>query len=166
MIWLWVMLAALVTIAAVRPRPPCRSTALAAAAVMLGWRLRCRAARRCPKAGSGAEEPGVSTLLPISGRAWPTVSARPPSGWACPTALRGRADHFASDPQRADRYPDNVDLWVGLQCADRARRRDDVAARRWFDEAARRIPRIRAALFALALAGRRPRRRGWSGFGT
>lgn len=162
MIWLWVMLAALVTIAAlfVLGKLPAGARPLAAAAVMLG--MAGYALQGSPSL------PGKPVAAPDEPEGFGDVIADQRQGMADrfgPAAQwLGMSDGFARTGKTElaaktlekglARYPDNVDLWVGLGNALTAHGGGMMspAAALAFDEAARRDPAHPAPPFFAGLA--------------
>ncbi|WP_439567997.1 tetratricopeptide repeat protein [Sphingopyxis sp.] len=162
MIWLWVMLAALLTIAAmfVLGRLPAAARPLAGAAVMLG--LAGYALQGSPalpgKPVAAPEEPagfGDAITDQRQGMADRFGPAAQWLGMSDGFARTGKTELAAQTLEKGlERYPDNVDLWVGLGNALAAHGGGMMspAAALAFDEAARRDPAHPAPPFFAGLA--------------
>ncbi|MCW5646654.1 MAG: tetratricopeptide repeat protein [Sphingopyxis sp.] len=162
MIWLWVMLAALVTIVAlfVLGKLPAAARPLAAAAVMLG--LAGYALQGSPslpgKPVAAPEEPEGFGDVIADQRQGMADRFGPAAQWLGMSdgfARTGKTELAAKTLQKGlDRYPDNVDLWVGLGNALTAHGGGMMspAAALAFDEAARRDPSHPAPPFFAGLA--------------
>lgn len=162
MIWLWVMLAALVTIAAlfVLGKLPAAARPLAAAAVMLG--LAGYALQGSPslpgKPVAAPEEPEGFGDVIADQRQGMADRFGPAAQWLGMSdgfARTGKTELAAKTLEKGlARYPDNVDLWVGLGNALTAHGGGMMspAAALAFDEAARRDPAHPAPPFFAGLA--------------
>lgn len=162
MIWLWVMLAALLTIAAmfVLGRLPAAARPLAGAAVMLG--LAGYALQGSPalpgKPVAAPEEPagfGEALTDQRQGMADRFGPAAQWLGMSDGFARTGKTELAAQTLEKGlETYPDNVDLWVGLGNALAAHGGGMMspAAALAFDEAARRDPTHPAPPFFAGLA--------------
>ena len=162
MIWLWVILAAALTIAGIfwLGRLPAAARPLAGAAVMLG--LAGYALQGSPalpgKPVAAPEEPEGFGEAITDQRQGMTDSFGPAAQWL------GMSDGFARSGKTAlaaqtlekglAKYPDNVDLWVGLGNALVAHGGGVMspASALAFDEAARRNPTHPAPPFFAGLA--------------
>lgn len=162
MIWLWVMLAALVTIAAlfVLGKLPAAARPLAAAAVMLGMAgYALQGSPSLPgKPVAAPEEPEGFGDVIADQRQGMADRFGPAAQWLGMSdgfARTGKTELAAKTLQKGlDRYPDNVDLWVGLGNALTAHGGGMMspAAALAFDEAARRDPAHPAPPFFAGLA--------------
>lgn len=162
MIWLWVMLAALLTIGAIfwLGRLPAAARPLAGAAVMLG--LAGYALQGSPalpgKPVAAPEEPagfGDAITDQRQGMAERFGPAAQWLGMSDGFARTGKTELAAQTLEKGlERYPDNVDLWVGLGNALTAHGGGMMspAAALAFDEAARRDPSHPAPPFFAGLA--------------
>lgn len=162
MIWLWVMLAALLTIAAmvVLGRLPAAARPLAAAAVMLGlagYALQGSPALPGKPVAAPAEPEGFGDVL-TDQRQGMADRFGPAAQWLGMSdgfARTGKTELAAQTLEKGlERYPDNVDLWVGLGNALAAHGGGMMspAAALAFDEAARRDPTHPAPPFFAGLA--------------
>lgn len=162
MIWLWVMLAALVTIAAlfVLGKLPAAARPLAAAAVMLGMAgYALQGSPSLPgKPVAAPEEPEGFGDVIADQRQGMADRFGPAAQWLGMSdgfARTGKTELASKTLQKGlDRYPDNVDLWVGLGNALTAHGGGMMspAAALAFDEAARRDPAHPAPPFFAGLA--------------
>ena len=162
MIWLWVMLAALLTIGAIfwLGKLPAAARPLAGAAVMLG--LAGYALQGSPalpgKPVAAPEEPagfGDAITDQRQGMAERFGPAAQWLGMSDGFARTGKTELAAQTLEKGlERYPDNVDLWVGLGNALTAHGGGMMspAAALAFDEAARRDPSHPAPPFFAGLA--------------
>jgi cytochrome c-type biogenesis protein CcmH/NrfG len=162
MIWLWVMLAALLTIVAIfwLGKLPAAARPLAGAAVMLG--LAGYALQGSPalpgKPVAAPEEPagfGDAITDQRQGMAERFGPAAQWLGMSDGFARTGKTELAAQTLEKGlERYPDNVDLWVGLGNALTAHGGGMMspAAALAFDEAARRDPSHPAPPFFAGLA--------------
>lgn len=162
MIWLWVMLAALLTIGAIfwLGKLPAAARPLAGAAVMLG--LAGYALQGSPalpgKPVAAPEEPagfGDAITDQRQGMAERFGPAAQWLGMSDGFARTGKTELAAQTLEKGlERYPDNVDLWVGLGNALAAHGGGMMspAAALAFDEAARRDPSHPAPPFFAGLA--------------
>ena len=162
MIWLWVMLAALLTIGAIfwLGKLPAAARPLAGAAVMLG--LAGYALQGSPalpgKPVAAPEEPagfGDAITDQRQGMADRFGPAAQWLGMSDGFARTGKTELAAQTLEKGlERYPDNVDLWVGLGNALAAHGGGMMspAAALAFDEAARRDPSHPAPPFFAGLA--------------
>ena len=162
MIWLWVMLVALLVIAGIFwiGKLPAAARPLAAAAVMLG--LAGYALQGSPslpgKPVAAPEEPeGFGDAITdqrqgMAGRFGPAAQWL---GMSDGFARTGKTELAAQTLEKGlEKYPDNVDLWVGLGNALAAHGGGVMspAAALAFDEAARRDPSHPAPPFFAGLA--------------
>jgi cytochrome c-type biogenesis protein CcmH len=162
MIWLWVMLAALVTIAAlfVLGKLPAAARPLAAAAVMLGMAgYALQGSPSLPgKPVAAPEEPEGFGDVIADQRQGMADRFGPAAQWLGMSdgfARTGKTELAAKTLEKGlARYPDNVDLWVGLGNALTAHGGGMMspAAALAFDEAARRDPAHPAPPFFAGLA--------------
>ncbi len=162
MIWLWVMLAALVTIAAlfVLGKLPAAARPLAAAAVMLGMAgYALQGSQSLPgKPVAAPEEPEGFGDVIADQRQGMADRFGPAAQWLGMSdgfARTGKTELAAKTLEKGlARYPDNVDLWVGLGNALTAHGGGMMspAAALAFDEAARRDPAHPAPPFFAGLA--------------
>ncbi len=162
MIWLWVMMAALLTIAGmfVLGRLPAAARPLAGAAVMLG--LAGYALQGSPalpgKPVAAPDEPegfGEALTDQRQGMADRFGPAAQWLGMSDGFARTGKTELAAQTLEKGlEKYPDNVDLWVGLGNALTAHGGGMMspAAALAFDEAARRDPSHPAPPFFAGLA--------------
>lgn len=162
MIWLWVMLAALLTIAAmfVMGKLPAAARPLAGAAVMLGlagYALQGSPALPGKPVATAAEPAGFGDAL-TDQRQGMADRFGPAAQWLGMSdgfARTGKTELAAQTLEKGlERYPDNVDLWVGLGNALAAHGGGMMspAAALAFDEAARRDPTHPAPPFFAGLA--------------
>jgi cytochrome c-type biogenesis protein CcmH len=162
MIWLWVMLAALVTIVAlfVLGKLPAAARPLAAAAVMLGMAgYALQGSPSLPgKPVAAPEEPEGFGDVIADQRQGMADRFGPAAQWLGMSdgfARTGKTELAAKTLEKGlARYPDNVDLWVGLGNALTAHGGGMMspAAALAFDEAARRDPAHPAPPFFAGLA--------------
>jgi cytochrome c-type biogenesis protein CcmH len=162
MIWLWVMLAALVTIVAlfVLGKLPAAARPLAAAAVMLGMAgYALQGSPSLPgKPVAAPEEPEGFGDVIADQRQGMADRFGPAAQWLGMSdgfARTGKTELAAKTLEKGlARYPDNVDLWVGLGNALTAHGGGMMspAAALAFDDAARRDPAHPAPPFFAGLA--------------
>jgi cytochrome c-type biogenesis protein CcmH len=162
MIWLWVMLAALVTIVAlfVLGKLPAAARPLAAAAVMLGMAgYALQGSPSLPgKPVAAPEEPEGFGDVIADQRQGMADRFGPAAQWLGMSdgfARTGKTELAAKTLEKGlARYPDNVDLWVGLGNALTAHGGGMMspAAALAFDEAAKRDPNHPAPPFFAGLA--------------
>ena len=162
MIWLWVMLAAVLTIAGifVLGRLPAAARPLAGAAVMLGlagYALQGSPALPGKPVAAAAEPEGFGDVL-TDQRQGMADRFGPAAQWLGMSdgfARTGKTELAAQTLEKGlEKYPDNVDLWVGLGNALTAHGGGMMspAAALAFDEAARRDPSHPAPPFIAGLA--------------
>lgn len=162
MIWLWVMLAALLTIAAmfVLGKLPAAARPLAGAAVMLGlagYALQGSPSLPGKPVAAAAEPEGFGDVL-TDQRQGMADRFGPAAQWLGMSdgfARTGKTELAAQTLEKGlEKYPDNVDLWVGLGNALTAHGGGMMspAAALAFDEAARRDPSHPAPPFFAGLA--------------
>ena len=162
MIWLWVMLAAAVTIAAIfwLGKLPAAARPLAGAAVMLGlagYALQGSPSLPGKPVAAPAEPEGFGDVI-ADQRQGMTDRFGPAAQWLGMSdgfARTGKTELAAQTLEKGlERYPDNVDLWVGLGNALTAHGGGMMspAAALAFDEAARRDPSHPAPPFFAGLA--------------
>ncbi|MBJ7442124.1 MAG: cytochrome c biogenesis factor [Sphingopyxis sp.] len=162
MIWLWVMLAAVLTIAGmlVLGRLPAAARPLAGAAVMLGlagYALQGSPSLPGKPVAAAAEPEGFGDVL-TDQRQGMTDRFGPAAQWLGMSdgfARTGKTELAAQTLEKGlEKYPDNVDLWVGLGNALTAHGGGMMspAAALAFDEAARRDPTHPAPPFFAGLA--------------
>ena len=162
MIWLWVMLAAVLTIAGifVLGRLPAAARPLAGAAVMLGlagYALQGSPALPGKPVAAAAEPDGFGEVL-TDQRQGMADRFGPAAQWLGMSdgfARTGKTELAAQTLEKGlEKYPDNVDLWVGLGNALTAHGGGMMspAAALAFDEAARRDPSHPAPPFFAGLA--------------
>ena len=162
MIWLWVMLAALLTIAGIfwLGKLPAAVRPLAGAAVMLGlagYALQGSPSLPGKPVASAAEPEGFGDVL-TDQRQGMADRFGPAAQWLGLSdgfARTGKTQLAAQTLEKGlEKYPDNVDLWVGLGNALTAHGGGMMspAAALAFDEAARRDPTHPAPPFFAGLA--------------
>ncbi|WP_293700982.1 MULTISPECIES: tetratricopeptide repeat protein [unclassified Sphingopyxis] len=162
MIWLWVMLAALLTIAAIvwLGKLPVAARPLAGAAVMLGlagYALQGSPSLPGKPVAVAAEPEGFGDVL-TDQRQGMADRFGPAAQWLGLSdgfARTGKTELAAQTLEKGlEKYPDNVDLWVGLGNALTAHGGGMMspAAALAFDEAARRDPSHPAPPFFAGLA--------------
>jgi cytochrome c-type biogenesis protein CcmH len=162
MIWLWVMLAALLTIAAIvwLGKLPVAARPLAGAAVMLGlagYALQGSPSLPGKPVAVAAEPEGFGDVL-TDQRQGMADRFGPAAQWLGLSdgfARAGKTELAAQTLEKGlEKYPDNVDLWVGLGNALTAHGGGMMspAAALAFDEAARRDPSHPAPPFFAGLA--------------
>lgn len=162
MIWLWVMLAALLTIAAIvwLGKLPVAARPLAGAAVMLGlagYALQGSPSLPGKPMAVAAEPEGFGDVL-TDQRQGMADRFGPAAQWLGLSdgfARTGKTELAAQTLEKGlEKYPDNVDLWVGLGNALTAHGGGMMspAAALAFDEAARRDPSHPAPPFFAGLA--------------
>ncbi|OWQ91788.1 tetratricopeptide repeat protein [Sphingopyxis witflariensis] len=162
MIWLWVILAALLTIAGIfwLGKLPAAARPLAAAAVMLGlagYALEGSPSLPGKPVATAAEPEGFGEAI-TDQRQGMADRFGPAAQWLGMSdgfARTGKTGLAAQTLQKGlEKYPDNVDLWVGLGNALVAHGGGVMspAAALAFDEAARRDPTHPAPPFFAGLA--------------
>jgi len=162
MIWLWVMLAGLLTIAAIfwLGKLPAAARPLAGAAVMLGlagYALQGSPSLPGKPVAAAAEPEGFGDVL-TDQRQGMADRFGPAAQWLGLSdgfARTGKTELAAQTLEKGlEKYPDNVDLWVGLGNALTAHGGGMMspAAALAFDEAARRDPTHPAPPFFAGLA--------------
>lgn len=162
MIWLWVMMAALLTIAAIvwLGKLPVAARPLAGAAVMLGlagYALQGSPSLPGKPVAVAAEPEGFGDVL-TDQRQGMADRFGPAAQWLGLSdgfARTGKTELAAQTLEKGlEKYPDNVDLWVGLGNALTAHGGGMMspAAALAFDEAARRDPSHPAPPFFAGLA--------------
>ena len=162
MIWLWVILAALLTIAAIfwLGKLPAAARPLAGAAVMLGlagYALQGSPSLPGKPVAAAAEPEGFGDVL-TDQRQGMADRFGPAAQWLGLSdgfARTGKTELAAQTLEKGlEKYPDNVDLWVGLGNALTAHGGGMMspAAALAFDEAARRDPTHPAPPFFAGLA--------------
>lgn len=162
MIWLWVVLAALLTIAAIfwLGKLPAAARPLAGAAVMLGlagYALQGSPSLPGKPVAAPEDPPGFGDAI-TDQRQGMAERFGPAAQWLGMSdgfARTGKTELAAQTLEKGlERYPDNVDLWVGLGNALTAHGGGMMspAAALAFDEAARRDPSHPAPPFFAGLA--------------